>query len=1046
MVTTEIRLLGPPTLTKTGRPVRLHSAKTLALLAYLALEAGTVHSREKLAGLLWGESPESRARQSLRQALYSLRRVLGRDAFVLDANAVGFEPGPDVWVDALEFQAVTASKAERGEASALLRAVALYRGVLLEGTEPSDCPAFDEWLFFQRDGLEQQAMAALQTLIDTLLAQGEHQAALAHAQRLLTLDPLYEAAHRRLMRIYSALGDRDGVRRQFRLCADVLERELGAAPAGETQTLYRQLSAGQPAPTIQLEPPAPPRPEEPALSLPFLGRNQEMTLLGAQFEQAGYGQGTLVLVGGEAGVGKTRLVKEFLEHHTARARQPVGYLSGRCYAPEAHAPYTMWADALQALSKPEWQSRLEGLAPVWRQQLARLVPALGPRAQEIEGTTQAESRLRLLQGIVQVLVHLSQRGVLCLWFDDLHWADRASLELLHYVTRHTQDDAVFLAGTYRSGAVADNPDLGQLLQDRRRVYVIELAPLEQETVTQMLQGMNIKGLEHLAERLHQQSGGNPLFLGETLNTLSEAGTLLRKPDGSLVAQRVESWPVPARIQDLIRARMAALDEEPRRALAAGAVLARPFGLLLLRRVSGLTELQALDATEAALKQGFLDERPGSPPRQSLAFHHPYFQRVIYDDLSTVQRYALHRRAARALLESHRARPGAVTQEVAYHYEQCGDPEAVTYLTQAAEEAEGLYAYRQATELYSRALRFVDAEGPDDLEPRFDLLLGREAMLDRQGRRAEQANDVEELVRLATAIQDPDRLAVANVRQAGFLGYTGQYQEARRAGERALALYRSAGDASGEAQALRELGFLHWSAEDYGAALIYVRDALKLHRRQGEVEGEATALHNLAEIHRSLGSPRQAVAQYEAALNLYWARQDQRRQALTLYGMAHALRQLGDPSSAFSRYTEALAHCQTAGDRLMASRVLHALAGVHWERGAYNQSLEHLQQAVDLSREIGYGPGIGHGLVTLSHLHAHRGDLDAARGHLVDAITWLDLTEDAAGLAQAKAQLRALEQGTYAETPPFSEQAGWVKGHVALAEGKVYCTFESPLAQ
>ncbi|NIV31799.1 MAG: tetratricopeptide repeat protein, partial [Anaerolineae bacterium] len=93
--------------------------------------------------------------------------------------------------------------------------------------------------------------------------------------------------------------------------------------------------------------------------------------------------------------------------------------------------------------------------------------------------------------------------------------------------------------------------------------------------------------------------------------------------------------------------------------------------------------------------------------------------------------------------------------------------------------------------------------------------------------------------------------VAYVRQAGHFTYTGEYAEARRAGEQALSLYRRAGDRAGEAQALRELGFLHWSAEDYGTALSYGRDALQLHRRLGDVEGEATALHNLAEIYRSL---------------------------------------------------------------------------------------------------------------------------------------------------------------------------------------------------
>jgi tetratricopeptide (TPR) repeat protein len=463
-------------------------------------------------------------------------------------------------------------------------------------------------------------------------------------------------------------------------------------------------------------------------------------------------------------------------------------------------------------------------------------------------------------------------------------------------------------------------------------------------------------------------------------------------------------------------------------------------------VSGLPELQALDAVEQVLRHGFLDERPGDLPQRSLTFHHDYFRRVIYEGLSTVQRYALHRRAARALLQIHRARPQTVTEEVAYHFEQAGELDAVTYLAEAARQAEELYAYQHATELYSRALSFLGEHQPGDLEGRFDLLLGRETVLDRQGRRSEQASDVAELVRLAEAMGDTDRLAVASVRQAGFLSYTGQYDDARQAGERALALYRAADDKVGEAQALRELGFLHWSAEDYGAALTYGRDALQLHRRRGEVEGEATALHNLAEIHRSLGSPRQAVTQYEAALSLYWARQDQRRQALALYGMAHALRQLGDLEGAFSRYQQALTHCEVAGDRLMASRIHHTLAGVHWERGASDQSLDHMERAVDISREIGYGPGIAHGLVTLSDLQAQGGHLDVARQNLVEAITWLNLVEDKPGLALAQARLRALEQGKFVETPLFSAQIGWVKSHVALAEGKVYCTFESPLAR
>jgi tetratricopeptide (TPR) repeat protein len=163
-------------------------------------------------------------------------------------------------------------------------------------------------------------------------------------------------------------------------------------------------------------------------------------------------------------------------------------------------------------------------------------------------------------------------------------------------------------------------------------------------------------------------------------------------------------------------------------------------------------------------------------------------------------------------------------------------------------------------------------------------------------------------------------------------------------------------------------------------------------------------------------------------------------------MGHAFRQLGDREGALARYNQALRHCEAVEDRLMASRVHNALAGVYWERGALDQSLDHVNRAVDISREIGYGPGIAHGLVSLSSLQAQRGQLDAARQHLEEAITWLNLTEDKPGLAQAQALLDALEQGTFLETALSAAQTGWVKGHVSLPEGKVYCTFESPLAR
>jgi tetratricopeptide (TPR) repeat protein len=162
-------------------------------------------------------------------------------------------------------------------------------------------------------------------------------------------------------------------------------------------------------------------------------------------------------------------------------------------------------------------------------------------------------------------------------------------------------------------------------------------------------------------------------------------------------------------------------------------------------------------------------------------------------------------------------------------------------------------------------------------------------------------------------------------------------------------------------------------------------------------------------------------------------------------MAHALRQLGDSDQALARYQRALDHCRAAGDRLMASRVHHALASLHWEAGALDQALEHIQQALAISQEIGYGPGIAHGLIALSDIQARRGDVHAAREHLQEAMTWLRLTEDQAGLSQAQTRLGALEKGGPHELDASTAKS-WVKSHVTLTEGKVYCEFESPIAQ
>jgi tetratricopeptide (TPR) repeat protein len=208
-------------------------------------------------------------------------------------------------------------------------------------------------------------------------------------------------------------------------------------------------------------------------------------------------------------------------------------------------------------------------------------------------------------------------------------------------------------------------------------------------------------------------------------------------------------------------------------------------------------------------------------------------------------------------------------------------------------------------------------------------------------------------------------------------------------------------------------------------------------------GEASALHDLAEIYRGLDSPRQAITLYEQALQLYWGGQDHRRQVLTLYSLAYAYRQVEQPDRALSYYQQALAQCEQAGDRLILSRVYHARATLDWEMQQTAEAVRAMQQAVEISQAIGYLPGTVHGLLALTYMEARLGRRSTAQLHLQAALAPLNLTEDREGLREVENRLQLLAAGQL-DLPEPPAHMNWIRTHIVLAEGKVYCEFESPV--
>jgi predicted ATPase/DNA-binding SARP family transcriptional activator len=318
--TVRLSLLGPPRLERDGKPVELDTRKTVALVTYLAMAGqspgGETHSREALATLLWPELEPQRARANLRRSLSVLRKGIGGEWLVADRETIGTHPEAGIWLDVAHFRCLLNSPQTHSHPEAetcpdcleaLAEAVDLYQGDFLEGFSLRDSANFDEWQFFQTEGLRQELAQALERLVHGYSAQGAYEQAIPYGRRWVALDPLHEPAHRQLMQLYALAGQRAAALRQYTECARILEAELGLPPAEETTSLYEQIRT---SPAIGAEPVRPatrPRHNLPAQTTPFVGREAELEAIRARLREPGC---RLLTVVGPGGVGKTRLALE----------------------------------------------------------------------------------------------------------------------------------------------------------------------------------------------------------------------------------------------------------------------------------------------------------------------------------------------------------------------------------------------------------------------------------------------------------------------------------------------------------------------------------------------------------------------------------------------------------------------------------------------------------------------------------------------------------------------------------------------------------------
>jgi DNA-binding SARP family transcriptional activator len=631
----QIKMLGVLDVCRDGVHHKVPMGKTLALLAYLALEGG-LHPREELVALLWPHAGEQEGRGYLRCTLTTLRKVLGERSdtpAVLRtvANTIGLEP-TTMLVD-VHTLATTAALARQGTGVPDLRgqleyAVTAWHGPLLNGISLGDAPDLETWLLGRREGAQRCMGEILARLASIYEEAGDLAAAATALEQWVRLDALNEEAHRRLLAAHLAAGNATAGLRAYETCRTVLAMELGSKPNLAIQALAEQLEAAAHPPAAG---PAPHRSDIGfRLEPPLVGRALELVALRGCFAQAQQGQTQLVVLSGEFGIGKTRLARDFLATIQAQSGE---VLQGQAFEQSNSVPYAAVADALRPRLERE-NAPEDLLEDLWLAALTRVLPELSARYPDLTSAAADGAEARLFEAIVRLIHALAEQQPLVLFLDDAQWIDGATRELVQYALRRwTQcGTRVLVLLAVRVEDLGTMSPLAAWLEQLNRAAPttrLMLGPLTPPATIRLvgaLAGAEPPDAQQTAGEsvearfgawLAAETGGHPLLIMETLKALLQDTVLALRPDaarswtldvrGALCDLQRLQHVVPMRVQQVIMMRLGRLAQPAMSLLLAGAALGTRFTFKQLRHVAELSEHAALEGLDEAVRAHLLCE-------------------------------------------------------------------------------------------------------------------------------------------------------------------------------------------------------------------------------------------------------------------------------------------------------------------------------------------------------------------------------------------------------------------------------------------------------
>lgn len=754
---------------------KIPTGKQQLIFAFLLLHSDVPLNKKQLAFQFWPDSTEQQALTNLRKILFELKKILPAADDHLDVKDghITWYSNERCLIDVLEFE----KKINSQKQSDLKQALDAYQGEFLPGY-------YDDWIIERREKLSMQYAALLKKMIMLHEQKREFDDAIAYAIRYLQLDRLSEFAHMTIARLHIMNGNLSAARKQFLDMETILRSELDVAPSDEVIKTFEKLLNDENIRSgdyVRKH------------SVPMIGRKKEWELLLQAWEKASRGVPLLVILEGEAGIGKTRLAEEF---SLWAASQGIQTYSSRCYPSGESLPYEPVMNWLEKII-------VDHLDKGSLTELSRIIPTLKERYPDLPTPEPLREPGQIRNWFNATEMALLQNKPTVLILDDIQWSDKETIKLVEYFLRTDQSSPLIILGTIRTGTIHRNSYIQEFLDSlymRRQLIQITLELFTAEETELMVKSLSEKNdLLLRSKQIHDQSGGNPLFISEITRSVETAS--YQNGYGSNVLS-------------IMARRLADLSESVQRLIGLLTVLGKPASVPFLSSVAKSSD-QTVENLEQLLQMRILRRLENG----LFDFYHDQWREAARLRINESRIQLLHGMVAKAM-EMNDSKHRFTSAEIAYHLEKAGyENEAVPYYEKAVMEAKEIYAHDKVVQYCSKLLPYVEKQK----QLQWLTIMAEAFRLSGKWSEAEKA--YRKWLELCDYSVSLEQKALHEVALGNCLRLQGKYHDALYHLDRSIHIFEMLDHQEGLIEAYGNLGIVYQYIGEYDSAIRYLKKCI-----------------------------------------------------------------------------------------------------------------------------------------------------------------------------------------------------------------------------